>query len=127
MSGLMRDVRLAVVLGFVMWFMVFFVQSGILLKDFDRASLDTLSGSTSVTLTFLLSFYYFREGGNGLILEGVMLGLLWLVMSVALDFAFFVPKWGLSIYDYMMTIGISYVSMPLIAGAVGFSKEKRQS
>lgn len=120
----MRDFRLAAVLGLGIWVVVFVVQTGGVFES--QSSVDTYSAAIGVFLTLVAAFYYFQDGGRGLLVEGVQVGFVWLVISLALDFVFLVPRWNIGLYDYLMTVGVGYVSMPVIAGLVGFSKEMRK-
>lgn len=51
--------------------------------------------------------------------SGIVIGLLWLAINLALDLAVLVPMSGTSITDYAADIGLRYLMIPIMAIAMG--------
>lgn len=63
---------------------------------------------------------YFKTVQHNYVKEGIMIGMLWLVMNLILDFVILLPMSGMSISDYIAQIGLRYVMIPIFS--VGFGK-----
>ncbi len=67
---------------------------------------------------------YLKNLELNFIREGFWLGILWLVMSIAIDMLLF--SWGpmkMSITDYMKDIGVTYLMMPVITTGMGWIEQ----
>lgn len=59
--------------------------------------------------------------------SGLWLGLAWLAINIALDLAVLLPMSGMSVALYLQDIGLRYLLLPIIAVAIGFVAERRQT
>lgn len=67
-----------------------------------------------------LLYRYFQAVTAEYVRQGVTVGLLWMAINLVLDFIFLVPMSKLTLTDYLLTIGISYLAIPPIAICMGF-------
>lgn len=55
--------------------------------------------------------------------NGLVIGLYWLVINLALDFLVLLPLNKMKPTDYLMEIGVRYLVMPVVAAAMGLVGE----
>ncbi len=69
-----------------------------------------------------LSLFYFRSVRKQGIREGVLVGVVWFVISIVFDLFLFLPESSLQmgIVEYMSDIGIVYLLIPIITIGFGF-------
>jgi hypothetical protein len=72
---------------------------------------------------------YFKKLNGNFLSEGIRLGILWLVISLAIDLFMFLPTnspMNMSLADYTADIGVTYLAIPTITIGVGFLLEKKK-
>ena len=72
----------------------------------------------SVSAAFLLVSYFKTINANHL-REGVVVGLAWFSINIALDLLVLVPMSGMSVSDYFAQIGLRYLVIPAMSITVG--------
>jgi hypothetical protein len=72
----------------------------------------------SVSAAFLL-ISYFKKISSGFLREGIIVGIVWFGLNIALDLLVLVPISGMTIPDYFAQIGLRYLAMPAMSIAVG--------
>ena len=82
-----------------------------------------------VVLTLTIVFFsirYFRKVNREFIKEGVIIGIVWLIISLAIDLMFFTPEspMQMTLSDYMMDIGITYLIILIIPTGSGYLMEQ---
>ncbi len=125
----MHSVKHAVLYGFLVWLIPFaaaipfYSRAGELVIDvFLFKSILIVVGS--LIGAFLL-VRYFRRVQRNHIREGVAVGVLWLVLSWALDFVTLVPMNDMAVGTYFVEIGLRYLTMPIFAVAIGAVLQQR--
>ena len=73
-------------------------------------------GSTTAAI---LLVSYFKKVSENYLKEGVVLGIIWVGMSVLLDLIFLLPMSGMVFADYFGQIGVRYLVMPVMTVAMG--------
>jgi uncharacterized membrane protein YpjA len=73
--------------------------------------------STSVGMYALGS--HFRSIKNNYFREGIVVGIVWLVINLLLDMIILVPVAKMQMKDYLMSIGLRYLQIPVISIALG--------
>ena len=71
-----------------------------------------------------LLVWYFKGITDGFLLQGVVLGVSWLLLSWALDMVVLLPLSGMDLSTYMYQIGLRYLMMPIMTTATGFCVEQ---
>ena len=78
--------------------------------------------ATVVALTLI----YFKQQDKKFIMEGIIIGISWFVISIAIDLMMFLPPspmhMGLS--DYMMDVGFTYLIIPVVTLGMGYTADK---
>jgi hypothetical protein len=79
----------------------------------------------SVSAAFLLVSYFKTINANYLG-EGVIVGLTWFCMNIALDLLILIPMSGMSVSDYSAQIGLRYLVIPAMSITVGAALANRK-
>lgn len=76
--------------------------------------------------TILLLIFYFR-GKNPDLRECTILGISWFIISIFIDLLLFLPSnpMHMSLTNYMMDIGITYLIIPVISIGMGYMVEQQ--
>ena len=115
--------------GFLIWLIPFMVSFLIFGLHEDHRSLFESIMAVAVTLSVVIfSVLYFKTVDKDYIKEGVMIGMIWLIINLILDLIIMVlleSPMQMSIGDYMMDIGLTYVILPVITIGFGMILEKR--
>ena len=122
----MKSLKYAIIYGFLLWLIPFLASVVIFpLKKTDPAFFQSFLGVVSITLTVILTVFYFRKT-QGNLREGIFLGLTFSVISWFFDFLFFI--WGpikMPLDAYIKEIGIGYLLYLVIAIGFGFLLENK--
>ena len=115
--------------GFLIWLIPFIVSFLIFGLHEDHRSLFESIMAVAVTLSVVIfSIIYFKTVGKGYIKEGVIIGMIWLIINLIIDLIIMVlleSPMQMSIDDYMMDIGLTYMVIPVITIGFGMILEKR--
>ena len=117
-----------ILFGFILWLVPFITgflfvdRSGnFLISETFFKSIMIVEGSL---IGVILAVRYFRDINMDHIKEGIILGMVWLVINLALDlgmvFAGFFP---LSVVQYFTDIGLRYLTMPIYTIGLGLALE----
>ncbi len=123
----MKSLKAVLLYGFLLWLIPFAVA--ILIFPIKTSSPALFESIMPVVLTLCVVFFsilYFRKLEAGLLKEGVLLGVIWFAISLALDLLMFM--WGpmkMTFADYMMDIGLTYLIFPAVTIGFGYLIEKR--
>jgi hypothetical protein len=81
---------------------------------------------TLVVLIFTI--FYFIKLDKDFISEGILIGIVWLVISILIDLVMFLPEteWHMTFPEYMMDIGLTYLIILLIPLGVGYLIDKKK-
>ncbi len=120
----MRSWILAIILGVLLWLVVFAVSFVVypLKANPEFAPLFESIMPVAISLcTMVFLGIYFRKVRKAYLFEGIMLGVLWFVINVAIDAAlmWFGGPMKMPILDYFMDIGLTYVMIPAMTIGVG--------
>lgn len=63
---------------------------------------------------------YFKFVESNFIKNGVIVGLSWFTINIILDTIILIPIMKTTFVDYFMSIGLSYISIPVISIAMGY-------
>jgi uncharacterized membrane protein YpjA len=72
----------------------------------------------------LLLVIYFHRVNTGYLKEGIIVGIVWLVINWVLDLVVLVPMAKMGIGTYFAQIGLRYLMIPTMSIAIGYSIEK---
>lgn len=74
-----------------------------------------------------LAYLYLKNIEKDFIKEGAIIGVIWLIINIAIDLVLFLPPSPLqmSLANYMMDIGITYLMIPVITIGFGYMIENK--
>ncbi len=124
----MRNLKKALWYGFVVWLIPFCVAFALFpVKKTNPPLFDSIMPVVlTVCVMWFLNLYFQSATGNTL-REAVLLGGLWMLMSLALDFPMFSHgPMKMSLAVYVSDIGVTYLLIPVAAIGVGFLLQGRK-
>lgn len=127
-SGKMRLPRKALLYGFLLWLIPFVVSVLIFsIHDTNRPLFESIMPVTGTTTAVILSVLYFKKMKFDFLSTGIKVGLIWLAVSLALDFVMFSQgPMKMALLDYVYDIGITYLAIPIVPIGFGYLLEKRK-
>ena len=110
-----------IMFGFIIWAIVLIVSFAIYpLHDSHRPFFESIMPVAIAACTVVFSVLYFREIKMDRITEGIIVGFVWFMINIIMDlFLFMEGPMKMSIADYMMDIGFTYLIIPIIT--IGFA------
>ena len=123
----MKSIKLALLYGFLIWLIPFIVSILIFpIKTSTPALFESIMPVVITICVVLFSILYFRKLDASILKEGVLLGVIWFAISIAIDLLMFM--WGpmkMTFANYMMDIGLTYLIIPAITVGFGYLLQKR--
>jgi hypothetical protein len=74
-----------------------------------------------------LFFRYFKLVSTDFIRNGIIAGLSWFVINIIFDAVILIPMMKSNFADYFMTIGLGYLSIPVISITMGYLLNQKKS
>jgi len=108
--------------GFLIWLIPFLVSFVIFpLRSSNRPLFESIMPVVLVFAVMIFSVLYFKKIEHQSLREGTLIGVVWFVISIAIDLVLFLPPspMQMSIADYMEDIGLTYLIILIIP--IGFS------
>jgi len=116
---------LAWLLPFIASFFFFDPQAGRM--TIDNAFFKSIMVVVGVAIGTILFVKYFDTVKKDYVKEGLVAGFVWAAMSWILDFIVLVPMMKVDTPTYFMSIGMLYLSMPIIAVGMGMAIENAKA
>lgn len=112
----MKSVRRALGLGLLMWLVPFVVAFIVFpFRESWRALFESVMAVTVCATAVGLGLFYLRKLESIEVRDGLLVGLLWWVMSVLIDLPmFFGGPIEITVADYFADIGLTYVAIPAV-------------
>lgn len=113
----MTSVRRALLFGLFIWLTPFVVAFLIFpLRESSRPLFESIMPVAIAVPTAVLGVRYLRNVRRGLVREGILLGLLWLAISIAIDAPLMLlgGPMRMTIGAYVADIGITYLIIPVV-------------
>jgi hypothetical protein len=110
-----------------MWLLPFVVAfASFPLKESWRSLFESIMALTVAAVTVLLALWYFRRAPQPTATEGLLLGLLWLAISVAIDLPLMLsPPISYTPQEYVADIGVTYLMIPVITSGTSIAKSSK--
>jgi len=108
--------------GFLIWLIPFLVSFVIFpLRNANRPLFESIMPIILVLTVMIISVLYFKKIEKESLKEGLIAGVLWFVLSLAIDTMLFLPSspMQMSFIDYMMDIGLTYLIILIIPIGIG--------
>ena len=123
----MRSLKVSFIYGFVLWAIPFIVAIALSqVRDTQRPFFESIMPVVLASCAVVLADLYFRNIESNFVREGILVGFIWLLISIVLDLLMFM--WGpmkMSLADYMMDIGFTYLIYPIITVGMGYLLQQR--
>ena len=113
-----------ILLGFFSWLIpfviscLFFKPGGTLIVPYATFK-STIILVGVITGCYLL-IRYFKSVDNDFIKNGIIVGLSWFAINLILDIFILIPLMKSNFTDYFMSIGLSYISIPVMSITMGY-------
>jgi hypothetical protein len=126
----MKSIKKALILGFFSWLIpflfsfLFFTPKGELLIN--QLLFKNIMIVTASYVSAFLIVKYFKTVDKNYVKEGIMLGVLWMIINLVLDMVTIVPM-GKPLGIYLPQIGLGYLMIPamtILAGKILEIKNK---
>ena len=118
----MNKYVLMVVLGIVLWAMAYVAAIPLLAY---QEWIHTYESIIMALFGMLFaSWYFFRVKGNYM-KEGLMIGIVWMVIGWILDYVALLPFTGQTFAAYFAAIGLGYISIPVAITIFGWALDKK--
>lgn len=124
----MTSTRRALVYGLLVWLIPFAVAFAVFpLRESNRPLFESIMPVALVAAVTGFAVRYFGGVTTAFLREGLRLGLLWLLISVAIDapLMLFGGPMRMSVGDYVADIAVTYLVMPLITVGIGAALARR--
>jgi len=118
-----KSIKAILLYGFLIWLIPFMVSILIFpIHDSSRALFESIMPVTLTIVVLFFSMLYFRKLEDDYLNEGIMMGIIWFVISIAIDLVMFLPEspMQMTFAEYMMDIGITYVIILMIPIVIGY-------
>ena len=118
----MTSIKQALLYGFLVWLISFIVACFIFcIHDSNRPLFESVMAVAVVGTTAFLAKHYFKKVSANFLREGILLGLIWFAIAVAIDLIMFMPPTPMqtSFSEYLSDIGITYLVIPIITIGMG--------
>lgn len=112
-----------VLYGFLVWLIPFAVSFVIFpLRASMRPLFESIMPLVLTMAVIILAYYYLKSLDVNFATEGIIIGLAWFIINIAIDLVMFLPAspMQMSFTDYMMDIGLTYVIIPVITVGMGY-------
>lgn len=124
----MVSIGRAFVSGVVLWFITFATAFAVFpLRESNRPLFESIMPVVLALGTVLLAHRYFRKVSEQFAREGLLLGLLWLGVNVAIDLPLMLPPspMQMTLSEYLADIGVTYLLIPVITTGMGWSRAEK--
>lgn len=118
-----------ILLGLLSWLipfvvsLLFYNQSGELTIQY--ATFKSIILIVGIISGCYLLFRYFKFVDHNYITNGIIVGLSWFVINIILDSIILIPMMKSTFSSYFMSIGMGYISIPVISVAIGYILDKK--
>jgi len=116
-----------ILFGFFVWLVPFIVSFFIYpLKTAGNPLFESVMPVIITLITVVMAGIYLKNAEGNLLKEGILIGVVWFLISVIIDLFLFLPPspMQMGITGYFMDIGITYLIMPIITIGMGYLSGK---
>lgn len=117
-----------ILFGFLVWLVPFVVSFFIYpLKTVGNPLFESIMLLVITIMVVALAYLYLKDIKTDFIREGVIIGVVWFIINIAIDLVLFLPPspMQMSLTNYMMDIGITYLMIPVITIGMGYMAGNR--
>lgn len=125
-----RNWKTIILFGFLIWLIPFAVSFFIFpLRSSSRPLFESIMPVVLTSAVVLFTVRYLSRINREFIKEGIFIGIVWLVISLAIDLILFIPEspMQMTLSDYLMDIGITYLIILIIPVGSGYLMKKTRN
>ena len=122
---MVTKLKLAFAYGFLVWLIPFALAFAIFpIHESDRIFFESIMPVAVVLAVVVFAVAYGKQVKGIILAEWIRLGMLWLLISVAIDLLMFsAGPMKMSLVDYVKDIGFTYLMIPIITAGFGYIKK----
>ena len=112
-----------VLFGFLIWLIPFAASFFIYpLKTPMYSLFESIMSVLIAVAAMIFSYFYFRDIKTNFVVEGIIVGIAWFIITIVIDLVMFLPAspMHMNFNDYMMTIGVKYLIIPVVTIGTGY-------
>ncbi|MGB9979075.1 hypothetical protein [Methanobacterium sp.] len=117
-----------VLYGFLIWLVPFAVSFFIYpLKTSMYSLFESIMSVLIAAAAVIFSYLYFKGIETNFVREGIINGVLWFIIVIVIDLLMFMPAspMHMNFTDYMMTIGVKYLIIPVVTIGSGYVAQNK--
>ena len=114
--------------GILIWLIPFLVSFVVFpLKDSNRPLFESIMPVVLTITVVIFSILFFKRVDREFMKEGFIIGIVWFTISIIIDLFMFIPdsSMHMSLVDYIMDIGLTYLIILVIPVGFGYMLEKK--
>lgn len=117
-----------VLFGFLVWLIPFAASFFIYpLKAPMYSLFESIMSVLIAAAAIILSYLYFKGIKTNFVVEGILTGIVWFIIAIIIDLLMFMPAspMHMNFTDYMMTVGIKYLIIPVVTVGTGYLAQNK--
>ena len=117
-----------VLFGFLVWLIPFMVSFFIYpLKTPMYSLFESIMSLLIAVAAVIFSYFYFKDIGTNFVREGVVTGIVWFIIAIVIDLVMFLPAspMHMNFTEYMMTVGVKYLIIPVVTIGSGYLAQNK--
>ena len=114
--------------GILIWLIPFLVSFVVFpFKDSNRPLFESIMPVVLTIAVVTFSILFFKRVDKEFMKEGFIVGIVWFTISIVIDLFMFIPESSMhmSLVDYIMDIGLTYLIILVIPVGFGYMLEKK--
>ncbi len=117
-----------VLFGFLIWLIPFaasfFIYS---LKAPMYSLFESVMSVLIAIASIIFSYLYFKDIKTNFVMEGIITGIAWFIIAIVIDLLMFMPAspMHMNFADYMMTVGVKYLIIPVVTVGNGYVAQNK--
>jgi len=123
----MKSIKSALLFALAVWVIPFLVAMFIFpIRESNRPLFESIMPVAVCIAVVIFTILYFKKIESNFVKEGVLLGILFFLVSFIIDLSMFM--WGpmkMSFGEYLSDIGVTYLLMPVITIGFGYFLQKK--
>ena len=117
-----------VLFGFLIWLIPFAISFFIYPLKAPMYSLFESIMSVLIAISAVIfSYLYFKDIETNFVMDGIKTGIMWFIIAIVIDLLMFMPAspMHMNFTDYMMTIGVKYLIIPVVTIGTGYIAQNK--
>ncbi len=117
-----------ILFGFLVWSIPFVVSFFIYpIKTPMYSLFESIMSVLIAAAVVIFSYLYFKDIKTNFAVEGIVTGIVWFIIAIVIDLLIFMPAspMHMNFIDYMMTIGVKYLIIPIVTIGWGYLAQNK--